>query len=169
MKIEKLNDDNYIVFLNRLYIGNNNFELKKDFEEYFKNFFKILNSYYNIDVIGYYDIQIFCDNLYGYVLEIKREQMDFYDYYHDHIDMKIIINDKQKFIYKMKSNSTLNKEVLKFCYLRKLNNEIYLIPKKTITQIQLGNLLENSDIVYGDKALEIQNKTENVRTKQIFV
>ena len=31
MKIEKLNDDNYIVFLNRFYIGNNNFELKKDF------------------------------------------------------------------------------------------------------------------------------------------
>ena len=169
MRIEKLDDDNYIVFLNKLYIGNNKLELKNDFEEYFKSLFKVLNNYYGIDIIGYYDIQIFCDNLYGYIIEIKKEDLEFYEYYQNHVDMKIIINDKQKFMYKVSNTSVVCPGVLKYCYLRKLNNDIYLIPKKTITQVQLGYLVENSDIVYGSKALDLLNRTENIKTKQIFV
>lgn len=169
MKIEKLNDDNFIVFLNKLYLNNNQFELKKDFEIYFKNLFKVLNKFYNIEIVGYYDIKIYCDKIYGYVLDIKKEKIDFYDYYDDHIDMRITINNNQKFVFKINDNSVLDESTLKCSYLIQEKKNIYLIPKKTINQYSLGNIIENSVIIYGYLAEDIIKKGKDIKTKQVFV
>lgn len=169
MKIEKLNDDNFIVFLNKLYLDSNQFELKKDFEINFKKLFSILNKFYNIEIIGYYDIKIYCDKIYGYVLNIKKEELDFYDYYDDHIDMKITINNNQKFIFRVNNSSVLDESVLKFCHLIKTDKQVYLIPKKTISQQKLGNVIENCTIIYGPIAEAIIKNSKAIKTKQVFV
>jgi len=169
MKIEKLSDDNFIVFLNKLYLRNNKLELKKDFEIYFKNLFKTLSDSYSINISGYYNIKIYCDKVYGYILDIKQEEIDFYDYYDDHIDMKISINDNQKFLFRLNNMSVLNKCMLDYCYLFKDNNDIYAVPKKTINQQLLGNLIENSFIVYGDAAKMLIRRCQDIKTKQVFV
>lgn len=169
MKIEKLNEDNFIVFLNKLYLNNNQFELKKDFEDNFKNLFKVLNNCYNIEISGYYDIKIYCDKIYGYILDIRREEIDFYNYYDDHIDMKITINNNQKFVFKIKDNSVLDNTTLNYCNLLKINKDIYLIPKKTIDQYSLGMLIENSSVIYGNSAEIIINNSKEIKTKQVFV
>lgn len=169
MKIEKLNEDNFIVFLNKFYLKRNQFELKGNFQDCFKNLFKILNKFYDIELIGYYDIKIYCDKIYGYILDIKKENLEFYDYYDDHIDMKIEINNNQKFIYKLHNKSVLNESILYFCYISKVKDSIYLIPKKTINQYCLGNIIENSTVIYGTLADTIISKFEDVKTNQIFV
>lgn len=169
MKIEKLNEDNFIVFLNKLYLNNNEIELKKDFEIYFKKLFKVLNDFYNIEISGYYDIIIYCDKIYGYILDIKKEHIDFYDYYDDHIDMKITINYNQKFVFKINDYSVLDEVTLNYCHVVKDKKTIYLMPKKTINQYALGNLIENSTIIYGDSAQIIVRKSKDVKTKQVFV
>ena len=78
MKLEKLNDGNLIVFLNKFNLNKSTLSIKDNLEEYFKNLFKILNNYYNIEIKGYYDISIYEDNIYGFIIDIKREDMDFY-------------------------------------------------------------------------------------------
>ncbi|MBE6138420.1 MAG: hypothetical protein E7173_01580 [Firmicutes bacterium] len=169
MKIEKLSDDNFIVFLNKLYFKDSKFELPRDFEIYFKGLFKRLGSFYNINVSGYYDINIYYDKIYGYVLDIKKEAIDFYDYYDDHIDMKISIDNNQKFLFKLSTVSVLNERVVSYCHLFRDNNDIYALPKKTITQQLLGHLIENSCIIYGNKAERLIRHCKDIKTKQLFV
>lgn len=169
MKIEKLDDDNFIVFLNKLYLNKNLFELKKNLDIYFKNLFKTLNECYNIEIMGYYNIKIFRDKIYGYILNIEKEDIDFYDYYDSHVDMRITINDDQKFIFKLNNQSVIDKEVLKYCHIRKLKDDVYLVPKRTINQYYLGYLVENSSIIYGVKADDIIKKSVDIKTNQIFV
>ena len=169
MKIERLSEDNFIVFLNNLYINNHNLELKVNLEECFKNLFKILSNSYNINISGYYDIKIYCDKLYGYVLDIKREELDFYDYYDEQIDMKISVNESQKFLFKLKDTSVLNNMILEYCHLFKDEKDVYIIPKKTINQQLLGNIIENSEIIYGSLAKKILMRCKNIKTKQVFV
>lgn len=171
MKIEKLDDDNFIVFLNKFYLKKNLFELKKNINIYFKDLFKVLNSFYNIEMIGYYNVRIFYDKIYGYILDIEKEgfDIDFCNYYDDHVDMRILINDPQIFLFKPYNNSLIDEKILKYCYLKKLDSDIYLVPKKTINQYQLGNLIENSIIIYGIRANEILNKCKTICTKEVFV
>jgi len=169
MKIEKLNEDNFIVFLNKLYLKNNKFELKQDFERYFKNLFKILNQFYSIEVLGYYNIKIYCDKVYGYILDIKKEELDFYDYYDDHIDMRIEINDNEKFIFKVSDMSVLGREVLKYCHILKFKHNLYLVPKKTINQYVLGKIIENCTFIYGKSSKQILINAKEIKIKQVFV
>lgn len=169
MKIEKLSEDNFIVFLSKLYLNNNQFELKKDFEEYFKKLFKKLNDSYNIEISGFYDINIYCDKTYGYILNVKNENIDFYDYYNDHVDMKIVINDNQRFLFRINDMSVITKKTLMCCHILKLKRNIYLLPKKTINQYELGNLIENSSVIYGSEAESIIKVGKDLKTKQIFV
>lgn len=169
MKIERLSEDNFIVFLNNLYINNHKLQLNANFEECFKLLFKTLSNSYNIDISGYYDIKIYCDKLYGYILNIKREDLDFYDYYDEQIDMKISINEDQKFLFKLKDTSVLNKIILEYCYLFKDEKHVYILPKKTINQQLLGNIIENSEIIYGCAAQNILMRCKDIKTKQVFV
>lgn len=169
MKLEKLNDDNLIVFLNKFYVDKYKFSLIDDLEEYFRNMFKILGNYYNIDVKGYYDVTIYQDNIYGYILKINREDIDFYGYYDDHIDMKITILKNSKFIFKISDYSLIREDVLKYCYLGKYKGDLYLIPKKTINQYALGYIIENCKIIFGSDADEILSRYIQINTSKIFV
>ena len=169
MKIEKLNEDNFIVFLNKMYLKSNKLELKKDIENYFKCLFKKLNEFYNMEMSGYYDIKIYCDKIYGYVLDIKKEEIDLYDYYDDHINMKIEIIDGQKFVFRIHDMSVLDKLILNYCHLLKLKDDLYLLPKKTINQYILGRIIENSSLIYGEISEKIISKAEELKIKQVFV
>ena len=169
MKIEKLNEDNFIVFLNKMYLKSNKLELKKDIENYFKCLFKKLNEFYNMEMSGYYDIKIYCDKIYGYVLDIKKEEIDLYDYYDDHINMKIEIIDEQKFVFRIHDMSVLDKLILNYCHLLKLKDDLYLLPKKTINQYILGRIIENSSLIYGEISEKIISKAEELKIKQVFV
>lgn len=169
MKLEKLSDDNLIVFLNRFYADKYQFSIENNLEDCFRNFFKILNNNYNIEINGYYDIKVYQDKIYGFILNIKREDVDFYSYYDDHIDMKISILKANKFVFKIDDYSLVNKDILKYCYLLKDNKNLFFIPKKTINQYYLGFIIENCKIIYGIEAKEILNRGENVNTSKIFV
>lgn len=169
MKIEKLDDDNLIVFLNNLYLKKNSFTLKNNLEKYFKSLFIKLNEFYDIEIKGFYNINIYQDKLFGIILEIKKEDLDFYSYYDDHIDMKIRIMKKEKFVFVLDKFSMLNKNILDYCKIYKYNNSFYVIPKKTISDVNIGIILENSKILYGEDAYKIINKAKLINNKKLFV
>ena len=169
MKLEKLSDDNLIVFLNSFCVEKYKFSIKDNLEDSFRKFLKRLNNYYNIETNGYYDIKIYQDNIYGFILDIKKEDIDFYGYYDDHIDIKISILKDNKFVFKIDDYSLVNKGVLKYCYLLKQNKSLYFVPKQTINQYHLGYVVENCKIIYGTDANEILNKGEYINTSKVFV
>ena len=169
MKLEKLSDDNIIVFLNKLYIKKLGFSTDNNLDDNFKNLFKIISEQYDIDIVGYYDIKLYQDNIYGYILNIKREDIDFYNYYDDHIDMKISIIKNGRFLFLLDQNSVINDRILKYVYLIKNGGNIYLLPKKTINQYDLGYVIENTKIVYGNESDIILDRGKYINTNNIFV
>ena len=168
MKLEKLNDDNLIVFLSKIYIDKHKISFNNDLEDNFKLIFKTLGSYYDIDMFGYYNITVYQDSIYGVVLCIKRENIDFYNYYDDHIDMKISII-KNKFVFKLNDNSIINEKVLKFTYLIIYNGGIYIIPKKTINDYDMGYILENSKLIFGAEATTVLDRCRYINTSKVFI
>ena len=169
MKVEKLDDDKLIVFLNNFYLKKNSFSLKNNLEKYFKELFIKLNQFYDIEIKGFYDISIYQDNLFGIILEIEKEDLNFYSYYDDHIDMKIRIMKKERFLFELDKFSLLNKEVFNYCKTYVYKNNFFIIPKRTISDVNIGFILENSKIIYGEDACKIINKASVINNKKLFV
>ena len=169
MKLEKLSDDNIIVFLNKFYIDKLNFSIDKNLDDNLKKLFKIISDHYDLDIIGYYNILLYQDKIYGYIFDIERENIDFYSYYDDHIDMKISISKNSRFLFKLKQNSVISNRLLKYVYLIKNGENLYLLPKKTISQYDLGYIVENTKIVYGSESNMVLDCGKYINTRNIFV
>lgn len=139
-----IKDDKFIVFLNKNQIKKTNFE-ENDLEKNFKNLFSNIKDKYNIEINGFYEINIYKDKHYGIILEVTNE----FDYdYFNQVDMRINII-KDTFLYEINYNF-IDKKIKKnaVCYIR--NNKLYLKTNNIIPQ-----LLELSNIIYGEEAKEI--------------
>ena len=140
MKVVRNDDFNIEVFLGQETF---NLDCKDNLEEYLKQFFSRLKKYYNIEIKGFYDIDLYADKNYGIVLDIYKENIDFEPIFNS-IDMKITIN-KCKFLYKLSD--------YKFEYLGDLyyyNGAYYLDLIKQINEKQLLELIEEVEIIYKD-------------------
>ena len=148
-----MNDDEIIVFLNKRYFVDLDFENEHSLEEQFKKIFQTLTKDYNVENSGYYNIDIYKDNNYGLILKIIKEESEYYNYFTNQIDMNINIH-KDDFLYEIDYIS-LDKKILKYVKTFKYKNKIYLKIIKDIDDITLGYIVEMSDILYGNKSLEI--------------
>lgn len=155
-----IRDDKFIVFLNKSNIEDIDFKNDEQLEQYFKNIFSILNKRYNIELNGYYNIDIYKDNNYGIIIEIENEDMDYYNYFNQ-IDMKINVSKTNSFLYEIKyeflDNSLLENVV---CY--KYFDKIYLKIKENVEDFIFSKILEFSDIIYGEKTNEILRYSKKV-------
>jgi hypothetical protein len=123
---------------------------KDNLEIYFKELFIKLKENYHLELSGYFDIEVHTDNDYGVILVLEKEEYEYYEYLEDKIDMRISIKDDICFLYKMK-DIIKNDKVTHYFY----KNEIYVKPKKEITNIELGKIIEFADIIYGGKVKNI--------------
>lgn len=148
-----MNDDEIIVFLNKRYFVDLDFENEQSLEEQFKKIFQTLTKDYNVENSGYYNIDIYKDNNYGLILKIIKEESEYYNYFTNQIDMNINIH-KDDFLYEIDYIS-LDKKILNYVKTFKYKNKIYLKIIKDIDDITLGYIVEMSEILYGNKSLEI--------------
>lgn len=151
MKIEKDNEK-IIIYLNKknkIKIDTNNDE---NLEKKFKQLFKKLKEIYNIDMSGCIEITIYNNETYGNILEITKEEIEYFEYY-DAIDMKITISKYNDILYKIDNIENIDGDIYTY------NGEIYLRPKKNEFQ-QIGKIIENSEIIYGRKCYEILKKAK---------
>lgn len=95
MKI--INDEIMKIYLNKDYLKYKNYDISK-IEDSFKQIFETLKYCYNIEINGFYDIDVYIDKNYGIIIEMKKEDIDF-DFY-DQVDMKISFHN-QKFLYQL--------------------------------------------------------------------
>lgn len=142
MKID-VSHDKIVIYLKKDKV-NIDFKDEIRLESFLKKLFICLNDYYDIEIKGYYDVCVYLDNIYGMVLVLKCEDYDFYDYFDKQVDMRIKIN-KNKFLYKVDDLFNINLSKYK---IYKYLSDIYLLPKCNLNNIELGKLIEISDIIY---------------------
>ncbi|MDD2377733.1 MAG: hypothetical protein PHD10_03465 [Bacilli bacterium] len=147
MKIEVRNDNNLIVFLNHKYIDKINFNDRNSLETYFRQLFLKLKNIYQLKISGYYDINVYINEHYGIILELFREPVECFDYFNS-IDMKVNIINNSEFLYQV---NDISEHYPTYLYKGKL----YIRVNKNVSFIELGKIIENGTIVYGDIVEEI--------------
>ena len=152
-----LQDNKIIVFLNNK--EKINFEDEDKINKYFKKLFIKLNKRYNLEFIGYYNIDIY-KNKYGIILDIVEEDLDYYNYFNQ-IDMKININNSD-FLYQI-NYDFIDNDLLKNTICYKNYDNIYLKIKNDIDDITLSKLIEYSKVIYGKQAKEKLSKSKKVK------
>ena len=144
MSIKYLDSLNIVIYLKKEVLDNNNFKEKEEIEKYLKKLFKILKNKYEITIEGFYNINIYIDKYYGAVLHLEKEDLDYFDYFKNQVDMKITIINTS-FLYKV---DDIPYDILnKFNVIVK-NNNIYLEIKEELSPLEKMKLLENSKLIY---------------------
>jgi len=146
VKVKIIDDDNMIVYLSKCYIENINFTDKDSLEIYFKDLFKTLQKKYDINISGYYDIDVYIDNYYGVIIEMMKEDLEYYNYFDDKLEMQIVIHDNISFLYLYKDYFDIEK--INDSQIYKYKDNYYLKIDKDISNIEFARILEFSDIIY---------------------
>ena len=110
MKIIVNDDINMIIFLNKIYLNQIDFEDKEKLEIYFRKLLKTLKEFYKININGYYEINVYVDNNYGVILELKKEEIEYFSYYEDEVDMQLIVHNTV-FLYEIEDYFWIEKEL----------------------------------------------------------
>lgn len=138
MKISII-DDSIIVFLNKnlCVVDYNDAAL---LENLLRKLFDKLNTYYKIEIKGYYDVNIYLDKYYGSVIELINDRIDYYDT--TEVDMRIKIVDTN-ILYKVDDIPRLDSQYQAYLY----RGDIYVVlDEASVKDIMI--LTELSDIVY---------------------
>ena len=157
MKIDIIDDNELIIYLYNK-ISNVDFNDQICIENFLKKLFVKLKNYYNLKIEGYYDVNIYIDTNYGIALSLKKDEIEYYYYDNDQVDMRIKISNN-KFLYLIDNyNIDKNKyEVYKYL------NSIYLLPKGRLESVDIARLMEYSKIIFNGE--EILNKGIRILNK----
>ena len=88
MKLD-INDNNLLIKIKDSGIKTLNFDDMSCVEKYFKKVLLQLKDLYKIDIKGFYNIYAYIDLDEGIVLEIQKEDIDYYDSFHQ-LELRII-------------------------------------------------------------------------------
>ena len=157
MKVSIENENNFIVFLN-----NNKFNLQDndELETRFKNIFNQIKLRYDIDVNGYYNIVVYKDDIYGMILSIEKEDLDYLDYFDNQVEMRIVISPYDKFVYKL-NNNDLNVPINNSDLYNYLGN-LYIVPSSNINNVEFAMIMEYTTIIYGEEASKILKYSKKI-------
>lgn len=151
-----INDDiNTVIYINKEYSSDIDFSNELEIENYFKKVFNKLKTFYNISIKGFYNIDVYLDNYYGIVLNLEKENIDYYDYFDNHIDMQFRIKKYSSFLYKLNDLFDLSSQIKDKVIVYFYRNQIYAKIIKKIDYLNLGKLIENSQIIYDEKIDDI--------------
>lgn len=144
MSIKFIDENVFDIYIKKDGLGNVDFNNKDNIEKYLKKLFRILKNKYFVKIEGFYNITIYIDKYYGVIFHLEKEELEYYDYFKNQVDMRIISIDTE-FLYLVDDipNGLSNK--IKICII---NNNIYLKIKKELTNLEMMNLIENSKIIY---------------------
>ena len=144
MSIKFNSDLIFDIYVKKYLIESIDFSIKSDIEKYLKKLFKILNNKYNIAVEGFYNITVYIDKYYGIVLHLEKEELDYYEYYKNQVDMRLITVHTD-FMYEV---DDIPFDIIKKVKISNKNKNIYLTLKEKLTDLEMMKLIENSKLIY---------------------
>ena len=155
-----LEDNKLVIFLNKLYINNFDIDDKRATEKFLRDLISRIKVKYDLEFDGYYNINVYTDNIYGFIISIEKENLEYFDYFNGQIEFSVKII-KSEFLYKLEE--ILDKELLSKCIIYKIKDKFYLRPKENLTTKEMGWLLENTRIIFNAKAKEIMQNSKIVK------
>ena len=137
MKVEMLSNT-IIVYL----LDNNKYNEDSDIKKILINVFDNLEKYYNITFTTDYNLELYINRYYGMILEITENENLIYD---DIVNLKLNVLRDTLFLYEVDDP------------LEYINYEIYYYNDKFYVNAKREdiNLIENSNLVYGDIVYKI--------------
>lgn len=144
MNIKFIDELTLDIYIKKELIDNINFNENNELEKYLKKLFKILKNKYKLVLEGFYDITMYKDKYYGIIFHLEKEEFDYYDYYKNQIDMKILTIEDE-FLYLVED---IPFELLNKLGVQIIDNKIYVKIKEELTKVEMMKLLENSKVVY---------------------
>lgn len=137
MKVEMLSNT-IIVYL----LDNKKYNEDSDIKKILLNVFDNLEKYYNITFTSDYNLELYINRYYGMILEIKENEDFIYD---DIVNLKLNVLRDTLFLYEVDDP------------LEYINYEIYYYNDKFYVNAKRKdiNLIENSNLVYGDIVYKI--------------
>ena len=144
MSIKYIDELTFDIYIKKEFINNIDFNKQENIENYLKEIFKKLNQKYNLCVDGFYNVYIYKDIYYGIIIHIEKEELDYYEYYKNKIEMRII-SIETEFMY-LVNDIPLN--IINKISIENKDNNIYIKLKEELTNIEMMKLLEFSEIVY---------------------
>lgn len=137
MKVEMLSNT-IIVYL----LDNKKYNEDSDIKKILINVFDNLKKYYNITFTSDYNLELYINRYYGMILEIKENEDFIYD---DIVNLKLNVLRDTLFLYEVDDP------------LEYINYEIYYYNDKFYVNAKREdiNLIENSNLVYGDIVYKI--------------
>lgn len=169
MHIDIIDDLNIIIYLQNNKIKELDFTDKNDLQEYFKELFINLKNNYNININGYYYINVFKDKYYGLILEMNKEEIDYMEYLDGQVDMNIVIDNSDTFLYEMSDYFNIDNSIINNINIYKYNSKIYVELTNKISNINMAKVLEFSNIVYGDKCKKIKKLGILLKKDKIYL
>ena len=139
MKVETI-DNKIILYLKKDITQNINFKDLDAIEKHFKELVIKLNDIYSIKIEGFYNIKVYLDDIYGAVLEIEQENIDYYTT--DEVEMRISLL-YETFLYEVDN-------IIKFDNINviKKGSKYYLNVHNNIRLKDYLFILENSKLIY---------------------
>ena len=144
MSIKYIDELTFDIYIKNKFIENIDFENKEDIEKYLKKIFKILNQKYKIIIEGFYNITIYIDKYYGIVIHLEKEELEYYEYYKNQVDMRLITVHTD-FMYLV---NDLPKSIINKIKLQIKDNNIYIKIINKLNDLEMMELMEFSEIVY---------------------
>ena len=132
------------IYIKKYLIEKIDFSIKEEIEKYLKKLFKTLSNKYNLKIEGFYNITVYIDKFYGIVLHLEKEELDYYEYYKNQVDMRLLTIHTE-FMYEV---DYIPFNILNKVKISNKNKNIYLTLKEELTDLEMMELLENSKIVY---------------------
>ena len=144
-----LNDDKIVLYLNKFMIEGLDFKNINGLEKYFRDLFIKLREIYNIKLNGFYYVYVYVDEFYGVVLELEHENIEFFDYDENDIDMHIVL-EKTSFLYELE-------DIFDY-YLRNFlsNYHNIQISYETVGREKTSHLSKNKERKYKENLYIIQ-------------
>jgi len=167
MKVNIIDDNNIIVFLNKFNIKDIDFKNRENIEKHFRNIFLKLKHIYKLDIKGYYDIKIYIDKYYGAVLEIEQEDIEYIDYFDSQIDMRVNVISDNEFLYKIDDIFIINKKIFKDIDIYTFKNEYYIKIKNELDNYYMAYVLENSNLIYNNITFDILKLGNKILIKDL--
>ena len=131
------------IYIKRELIDNIDFNNKIDLEKYLKKLFKILKNKYDIVIEGFYDITVYIDKYYGVVIHLEKDDVEYYDYFKNQVDMRIITIDTD-FLYLV---DDIPQNLLNKVDVIIIDKNIYLKIKENLSKVEMMKLVEISKVV----------------------
>ena len=151
--------DKVILYLNKMYIQTLDFKDKEVAEKYLKVLLNKLSLKYDMNFNGYYLVHIYIDMSYGVIIEAKKEDLEYLDYFNNQIELNTKITHGS-FLYEI---SDLNSDYFNNFYVYKLKDKLYLRTKQEVSDFEMGTIIEKARIIYGKEADKIIRKAYLVR------